>query len=496
VKIVKTALLLFLFSFPLFSSNARLEGSTVLFLPFENHGDEKDNHLCELIPNLMHLFFKKISLHSSISAGRLRLYMETHDFKRDDLENIDTLYQIAADHHADYIFKGGFCHDDDIIQLNVEVIDISLKRIIYRSNNKQRGGIHLFSSLSKIILKIIKGFKKIQNIIPVEVNHGFLMFKTDRQCMLTVNDEIIGETPFDFCFPEGNYHITLMYQSPDITGMVYEGDIVIVRGEKKRFAFRVLINLVINAEKKCSLFLNEEFIGTTPYEGQLVTGSNYLLTVVYKDTKDNDVIITKEILFTKEEKDISLFFPVTGSIIVKSRENNLKAAIDGESLLHIPCKFEHIPTGTYRFKVILQELPADKNWLFYRKTINLVPEEVKIIDLTGLDYQKLWGLCFIPSAAQFYNRETNKGTIILSLFLGSAASAGISAFFASFFHAYYWEKREAGAWEEEVHDLYLATKHCETLFYFSIFSASFIYLYSFIDGLSTMNHIYYLFHNN
>jgi hypothetical protein len=489
-----TALFLFfLFGIPhTWVVDAQATKDTFIFLPFYRYENNTESQLCRLIPGLMHLFTKNIAAFSSVSPEITGQYLEKCQYTHYDFENMDTLYSIASEFCGDYIVKGMFKAYDDFIEISIETVDVSAKKIIYRSRNLGRGGEYLYSTVSDIIIKIIRGLKQIRGITPVDVSYGFLSITTDYPCIMFVDDEEISHTSFTICFPADMHDIKLVYQSETIRGTVWEGTVDVLHGETISIDKKVFINLDINAEETCQLFLNGRYAGTTPYKGQLLTGKTYEIKAVYVDNANTENTVYERAIHA-EKDDISLFLPVTGSIHIQSGENNLKGRINGDVYSDFPVFLDHIPPGNYQISIFLEDMVYKKAWCFYEEEIMLTPGRTQVIDVSSLDVKLLWGLCFIPSAAQYYNREPKKGEMLLSFFFLSAASAAISGIYTYGFYEEYRNRRAAGAKEQSVHYLYQTAIALRHLFYCSVFMTGLCFSISCIDGFHTMNHLYHLF---
>jgi hypothetical protein len=142
---------------------------------------------------------------------------------------------------------------------------------------------------------------------------------------------------------------------------------------------------------------------------------------------------------------------------------------------------------------VLPDKAGKKKWVFYDKKLTMTPFNHIPLSLGDFDYKNRLALALIPSAAQFYNREPLKGSIVLSLFLGAAALGGISLWQWDFHNSEYHNPDNSlddRNNHKEQKELFAQ------LFFTGIGIAAGTYCYSLIDGMVTMNEINRLIHTD
>jgi hypothetical protein len=211
------------------------------------------------------------------------------------------------------------------------------------------------------------------------------------------------------------------------------------------------------------------------------------------------IVVYNDIVSTHDVPQ-SLYFPAKGSIHINASPV-FKCCVKGMPLKSLPYTFTDLFPGTYNVQVILEDTDTMRKWFFYDEKIILSPFENINRDLKSFNYRYKWGLTFIPSAAQFYNREPIKGGIVLGVFLGSMAFTGISLYFYDYYLQRYNNLRQKGyesSYEDNqklAKDLNDASDMMDLFSYLligGIVSTSIVFLYSAIDGYITMDHLYHL----
>ncbi|MBN1699925.1 MAG: hypothetical protein JW881_20620 [Spirochaetales bacterium] len=489
------SLCIFLVIVNLFANETRSRKETILFLPFLNNGDGKDDRFCRLIPGIMDLFMKNGSSYASVSPGIVREYIRLRGYEHDDFWKNDTLYTIAADFSADFIVRGKFRIETDYSEISIEVVDISANKVVYRSRSRGLGGGEAGASMSEMIVKIVRGFASVLNIPPYEVEYGYFTFITEHPCAVVVDDEEIGLTPFSLCFPAGPHAMKLVYDYGTAGGIVWEEFVDLSPGENRIIEKKVLVNIDITAERECMVFLDGRYIGTGDYTGTITAGRDHALRAVYRDETGNETVVNERIV-ASERDDISVYINVTASIRISGGDNRLRAEINGETTAILPAALNHILPGNYHVRVLLSDPLDNSEWCFHEEYVELSAGETGKIDVEDIDFDYRWGLCLVPSAAQYYNREPGKGNLVLSGFLSSAAFTAATGMFAAGFYDEYTRRREAGVKEHLADHLRQSANFFKGLYYCGIFMAGVWYTVSCIDGWKTMDRIHGLFYGN
>ena len=126
---------------------------------------------------------------------------------------------------------------------------------------------------------------------------------------------------------------------------------------------------------------------------------------------------------------------------------------------------------------MLADTEWDREWVIHREKVTLNIAETAIIDKSDFVYRKYWGLCFIPGAVQYYNFKPLKGTAMLVI-TGLSIAGSVTSYLLM----------------ESDLDNVPARNMYKTAFWGGITIASCVYIYSCIDGIITMRHLYELFY--
>ena len=493
-KIKIVLLLIFSGLFSVFSSTDK---NNIIVLPFDNHATPKLEYISKLIQNSLTVYLKITPNYNAIKPEIIKEYLKNNQFNKGDLQNINKLIQIAKEFNAVSVIRGKFYEKDGLLIIDFEVIDTESKKIIYRCSKFGKGSINTFDTVENIASSMVEDFTGI-NLI-----YGTLEVITDYDCKVFINDEFVGICSKKFNLPTGKHILKVLYESEQISGNIYENIINIEKEEKESLKFRVFTNFKVSSELPCELYINDKFVGDTPYETQLLSNNEYNLKLLYNKNEKNKEIVVLNKIFTKMNDDIELYFPVTGKIIVKSGNNPFKGGIVGINFGNLPLEYNDLSLGKYRVKVFLDDIIWKRRLTFFNKMLFLKPQENKVIDLSKIKYKKLYGLCFIPSASQFYNRQPIKGAIALSGFLSFITVSILSPVFSYLYYTYdllpkinLWKKyKESG--DLSMDDIKISYKNVSYIFWGTLISglasAFSFYMFSLIDGFININHIYKLF---
>ena len=471
--------------------------SNVLILNFENTGEPHIDYFDDLIQNSLFAFFKMISDYSAVHPNTLKDYMKRNNYQKGDLENQKTLFKISKDFNADNIIRGKYYEKDEYIIIDFEVIDTNEKKIIYRSSKFGKGGINIFETLDEIVISMVEDF------IGIKLEFAFLEINTDHKCKLLIDDEIYGETPLKTKLLTGKHNINIIYSDEKTEGSILKEEINLTKDQVLNIDINVFVNLKIDAERECNVLLNNKKVGITPYEGKILSGNIYKLKVIYFDEEEKkEMLVNESDLSTIDRKDINLFYPMYCKLNLESGTNPFFGSISENNIEELPFSYTNLFFGEYKVKIFLDDKKWNKRYYFYNKKIDLKPLEEKTIDLSTFDYKRKFGFCFIPSAAQFYNREYIKATLLLSFFMATATIAALSPLFSYIYYQYdylpkvdEWKKNGShGKYtEDDIRTSYYNSGYIFQGFLIGgLVSSALIWIFSMIDGIINMNHIYYL----
>ena len=477
--------------------NCITKTNNVLILNFENVGEPHIDYFDDLIQNSLFAFFKMVSDYSAIHPNTLKEYMKKNNYQIGDLENQKTLFKISKDFNTNNIIRGKYYEKEGYIIIDFEVIDTNEKKVIYRSSKFGKGGINIFETLDEIIISMVEDF------IGIKLEFALLEINTDKKCNLFINDELYGETPIKTKLLTGKHNINIIYNDEKIKGSILKEEINLTKDQVLKIDINVFIKLKINVERECTVYLNNKKAGTTPYEDKILSGNIYNLKIIYFDENEKkEMIVNESEISTMDRKDIDLFFPLYCKLNLFSGTNPFYGSISENSIEKLPFTYSNLFFGEYKVKIFLDDQEWGKKYYFYNKKVNLKPLEEKTIDLSNFEYKRKFGFCFIPSAAQFYNREYVKASLLLSFFITTASLAALSPVF-SYIYYYYDYLPKVDEWNKHGNDGKYTKDDITKSYYNSgyifqgfliggLVSSAIIWIFSMIDGIINMNHIYYL----
>lgn len=491
--------ILFFLIFSLTNLSGAIKKDAVLIIPFDNKGDIEIDYISEFIQNSLFAFFNISDEYSVINLIDFKEFLKKNQYQKGDMQNKNTLFRIAKTFKARYIITGKYDEKDKILIIDFEVIDAAKMMIIYRYSKSGKGGVFTPDSVDAIASSMTQDFTGIN------LNYGFININTDHKCLLMIDDEIFCETPAKIKVSTGKHKLRVIYKDEDNDNTVFEKIVNLVKDEKLDINIRVFVNLKIDAEKECKIYINNKNMGVTPFEDKILSGNKYELKVTLLKENNNEELVTEKEISTQEEKDILLNIPITGTITLISGNNPFVGGIVGKEFKTLPFTFEGVEIGNCLIKAYLDDIKWKRKLIFYNRNHYIKPLENKIIDLSSIGYKKKWWLVVFPSALQFYNRQPIKGSILLSTFLTTITIAALSPLFA-------WSYRQidyvpkVNIWNEKTSNS-IYTKNDVTTSFQNIdyifkgfliggLAASFIiYISSIIDGIVNMNHIYKIFNH-
>jgi hypothetical protein len=408
--------------------NAYSDNLRVLVLPFLNKEENMElEYISEVIPNSFNLLVDREENYTAVTYDELVQYMNEHNMGIGDFYNPDVLLEFAEYFDLNNIVRGEYYEDDlytpKRIEFKIEYIEINENdfKINYNMRIGGRGGIYTFDTLDMIVDSMLNDF------LGVVMEYAYLEVITDIPCELYIDELFVGITPVENKrVAAGNHNIKLMYEDSSISGYVLNENISFPKNIEVKIEQEVFSDILIEAEEECSVFINNEYMGITPYKDRLINNNEYLLKMVYIN-RGKEEIITEQTIDTISNKPLSLYFPVTGSlkILTDNTTGAFNADISGLPPVVLPCVIDPIPLGNYSINVYVNDLAHDNTYNFYLETFAIEPGENKDIDLAEiLDYESKPGFCLIPGLSQIYNRQKVKGII-------TAVSFGIGVLVAA-----------------------------------------------------------------
>jgi len=423
---------LFIFIFFLNCLHIYCEDIKILVLPFLNGLENIElKYISEVIPNSFNLLLEGVPEYTSVTYYELSEYMKENNLGIGDFYNRDTLMAIAAYFGVDNIVRGEYYEDDTYtpkrLEFRIEYIEIDYEEeildIIYNMKIGGQSGIYALDTLDTIVETMLEDF------LGVVMEFAFIEVKTDLPCELYIDNALMGVTPFEQKkLTAGKHHIRVYYEGENISGDIFNDEISLAKNEEKELSFQVFVDLELSAELECSLYLDDEYIGVTPYEGNLLTGNEYNLKVMYEQEYYSEVVSDNN-LDTSNNQNIAFYFPVTGSINILTDNNPaspLRVELNELPENILPYCFTEMPLGNYDIEVIAYDEEHDRRYIFYEENVYLNPDENRDVDLSYINYEKKPGYCLVPGLSQFYNRQPVKGRIVLIPFITGAVTAGLA----------------------------------------------------------------------
>jgi hypothetical protein len=463
------------------------EGKKVIVVPFDNTGDIKMDYLSDHIAASFISLLKDFPGYVPVAYNNLKEYMKQYSYGSGDLDNPERMRTIASGLEAEIIVSGEYRYNKETNYLKITIVALNASdgSIFYRSNYNERCDSGIYETLDTLSSTMVQDFAGL------EMTYGYVNVQSDYPCILYVDGHYVGKAPGAYKLVTGKHDVKIAYENDNTARILKEQAIDIVKNGTVTIKTRVFVKISIGAERECHIYLDNEEKGETPYQDKLLSGHEYNLLITTMDLENSEIHVEEQLISTKKEEDVSLFFPVTGKIIMPGGRSPLKGGIVGNPYIDLPASFESLTPGNYHIQMILDDLAKKKKYIIHDHHYYLNPQETKIIDINNVLFTYNAGLCFIPSAAQFHNREPVKGWIILSLFLSFCAGGCITYVVSDYF---FHESMDEQYPYPEQQDLYTTG----LIFFISSMSAfgiaGGIYIYSLVDGWLTMDRLYHLMH--
>ncbi len=404
----------------------------ILVLPFLNELENPElEYISKVIPNSFNLLLESEADVLIVYYDELFAYMEEFNLSVNDFYNPAVLISIAEYFDADYIVRGEYYENDMYtpkrLEFSIEYIEIDVKaeelNIKYNLDKGGQSGLYALDTIDDIVSKMLEGF------LGVVMEYAFINVNTDLPCELYVDNSLIGITPLQQKrITAGTHNIRLYYEDNNISGNIFDGEISFSKNEDKLLEYQVLVDIQIDTEVQCSLYLDDIYLGVTPYQGKLLTGNEYNLKVMYEQEFYSEVV-SDSIINTGNNENVELFFPVKGNINILTDNNPaspLRVELNELPEHILPYAFMELPLGNYDIEVFAYDEEHDNRYVFFEDNVYLNPGEIKEIDLSSINYEKKIGYLFVPSLSQFHNKQPVKARIVLITFITGAVTAALA----------------------------------------------------------------------
>lgn len=458
--------LLFIITACLFPGN---EDQVILILPFINTGMEHRILNETLFTSYFYLYFEQLKSFTAIHPHKILNYKKKYTYNIDDLYTIELLNDLVHTFKCDFILGGEYKIENGILKIDIDIFG-KQKKFIVKKNFEIVIDEDERKALSTIAQQMAKAFSG------YDPDTASLIVNTDYPCSLYLNDAFLGLTSKRFTLPAGEYDIKIIYTDDYFDEVVYQKQIRLEKGQVYDSGeIQVLVEYEIKANVESGIYCNGKRIGVTDLLLHLPAGNEYDIEIVYTDNH-NDKRYKSEHISTKDGEDGEIEIEFSNRIKMENGTLPFSGTI-GEEIVKLPYVFDNLESRTYHAQITLEDPEWKKKWIIYKERVTLNIAKTAIIDKSDFVYKKYWGLCFIPGAAQFYNFEKAKGTVILTLSALSLVES-ITAYFLI----------QSTGGNVRRRDVYKIASWGGIAFFGGI------YIYSCIDGIVTMGHLYRLFY--
>ncbi|MBN1698561.1 MAG: hypothetical protein JW881_13685 [Spirochaetales bacterium] len=475
---------------------AAFDCKRIAVVPFINNGELEYEKLGDYIPSYLIMLLKDREDYHVNQLQDVKQAMARKGYRREDLKNMQVLKAIADELKSDYIIGGFLNEEGNLVYVTPMIyrIDESGMNMDSRVIGMDFDGTDLFA-VNGAFEKLVSFIEEILGII---IDPGFLTVMTDAACTLSVDGYDCGNTPIQIPLGEGGHRMTVTHSSADGEETVYAETFRIGKGEHLLRDVRVFRRLCVNAEEKCTVFINGEERGPTPFETDLYAGRDYQLKLLYYHDDGRIIQVSNKIISTRDELP-PYYFTSRASVTIECPPPFEADAGTGESI-GLPATIDDLVPGSRRIRVLLADATGSRRWVFYDRRIDLAPFQSLTLDPGDFGYRRNLMLALIPSAAQFHNREPVKGWIVLAGILAAGTAIGLTARQWA-----YWGGEYDGLWDARINPpegwvgaITEAEKQRDM--YCLLFAGACvlfggIYVYSAVDGVVTMNGMDGLIHS-
>lgn len=473
-------LYIFLITSFIYSNEKKIQ---LAVFPFKNKGKVDIEYFGEIIQRSLFTYFKYLNEYKVLTPDDIKQILISN--------NNDDDYKMRFS-GIQRIIKGSYDERDGILEIEVEIIDNVNNKTLYKEVHKGTGGVFLLDTIENIAKVIVEHF------IGKKLYFGKLTITGDHELQVYLDEDQI-KLPYSDKITAGSHFIKAIYQGKNI----YQENITINKSGLKSIHINLFSNLEITANYECQVYINDKYMGTTPFIGQIVSGDNHKLLIAYKN-HNKEEIIHDRVFSTNNQKNNSMYFEVPlGKINITGQDGLFFTSINSKhELLLTPVIYDRLFPGTYKIYGYINDKQKAKKYFLFKKKYKIEPFEHINLDLDNIKYKRMIGLGFIPSASQFYHRQPVKAGFIL----GGISTTLITAAFSPLISWAYYQleyKKKADLWNsygedsgytrEEIDQIY---SNIDYIFYGILaagLSSSFIiWLISLIDGVYTSNYIHKL----
>jgi hypothetical protein len=259
----------------------------IVIMPFQNNGTLRYDKLSDYIASYLILLFKDIPQYSVVPLYELKSYMAKRGYHQNDFKKQNVIKKIAEDFNIDYCIGGYFNDEAQILLIGYKIYQYAKGELTLKEENIS------IDLQNHDILTLNKNFDRLlcitEETTEMETESGILTVITDHECTLRIDGDNYGKTPMRFRLGVGEHRLTLIHgENPAV--VVLEEKILIKREIPVTYNIPVFVPLSINAEEKCSVSINGEEKGITPYSTNLYSGREYLVEVAYYKGGENSSV--------------------------------------------------------------------------------------------------------------------------------------------------------------------------------------------------------------
>lgn len=466
---------------------------TVVVLPFINNGAEHEEVNGDIVANYIYIYLKTMPNYQVIPASAVVRYARTNSLNTDDLYTLSVLGKITSTYKADFVLGGDYRIERKVLKINLEIFG-NKKKFNIPKYFEIRIKNNALDALNEIIPAILDPF------IEYDPGLAVLIVTTDTSCKVFVDDQEIGRTSRKFFLKAGDHDVEIVYEDDFFRKTVFEKRITFTKGSITDLGdIEVLVGINIRSNVKADVYVDEMKLGTTDCSLDIPYGNDYLIRLVYKDEQGDNRVI-EDVVSTETSSAIEKYYEFPCRIRMLSGELPLSGRIrnmtESERLPHL---FDNLTPGEYRIQMLVENLKKTRSYVLFDDKITLNAGQTVVIDKGDYEYKKNLGLCFVPSAAQFYNHEHVKGAVVLTLSLLSVAEVITMYFVADNYYKTVLEPRSYYG-STYSYDDYLESKNMYDIMQYSILGGIIlfggVYIYSCVDGIITMYEIFNILYNN
>jgi hypothetical protein len=447
---------------------------------------------------LIHLL-KDLPGYKAVSLSSLKDYMLRAGYSKRDLQNQNTITELAGHFNSDYTIGGYYSDEGKNLYISFDMnkfeedsvvsVEKKLLNILLEDTTPATLNTH-FDKLLPVIREVVR----------MELDPAIVILLTDRESLCEIDGEIAGKTPLRLPLVQGRHRIRLLYNKNGTNEAIYDKEVDVAKGNNFTIEKNVFCTLSLDAGEKCSVYIDGEEKGTTPFRENLLTGREYFVRVIYHQEPGKSVTVYEEVI-DGDDPIPPLYFHAKDSLSIECNPGFTVSFAD-EKPIYAPVEKKDLLPGNYRIKVLLQDLKKGSDWIFYDRTHRISSFESVSLDLEDFHFRNNRYLSLIPVAAQFNNREPVKGWIVGSLLASSLSLIGFSVYSMSYNAAMAeemndkWIRTGDPKYLDDADGYYSTQYVYENILIGSIAAASLICIYSIIDGLLTNNHMHKLIYND